>query len=201
MGYPNFSIAPSTIISLAICLASSLSLRALKSFIASKIMGFQSNFQADMSRYKEYFRSEMWTDADGLHDAGILTLARGFFPAKARAIEGNCLALTLLNSHFDGAFGPSSLDQDRPFCPIPKSSQAKPEKDLRYFKKMYDSSADLKRLAESPVFATEDKAAALTAVAKKAKLSALTQQFIGTVAGNRRAADRNGCAPPRKPNR
>jgi len=84
-----------------------------------------------MSRYeeyfrseKEYFRSEMWTDADGLHDAGILTLARGFFPAKARAIEGNCLALTLLNSHFDGAFGPSSLDQDRPFCPIPKSSRA-----------------------------------------------------------------------------
>ena len=66
------------------------------------------------------------------------------------------------------------------------------EKDLKSFKKMWDSSIELKRLAESPVFATEDKVAALTAVAKKAKLSALTQQFIGTVAGNRRAADLPG---------
>ena len=66
------------------------------------------------------------------------------------------------------------------------------EKDLKSFKKIYDSSADLKRLAQSPVFGTEDKAAALMAVAKKAKLSALTQQFIGTVAGNRRAADLPG---------
>lgn len=66
------------------------------------------------------------------------------------------------------------------------------EKDLKSFKKIYESSADLKRLAESPVFATEDKAAALTAIAKKAKLSALTTQFIGTVAGNRRAAELPG---------
>ena len=66
------------------------------------------------------------------------------------------------------------------------------EKDLKSFKKMYESSAELKRLAESPVFATEDKVSALTAVAKKAKLSALTQQFIGTVAGNRRATDLPG---------
>ena len=66
------------------------------------------------------------------------------------------------------------------------------EKDLKSFKKMYESSVELKRLAESPVFATEDKVAALTAVAKKAKLSTLTQQFIGTVAGNRRAADLPG---------
>jgi len=57
---------------------------------------------------------------------------------------------------------------------------------------MYDSSADLKSLANSPIIAAEDKAAGLTAVAKKAKLSPLTQQFIGTVAGNRRAADLPG---------
>ena len=63
------------------------------------------------------------------------------------------------------------------------------EKDLKSFKKMWDSSIELKRLAQSPVFATEDKVTALAAVAKKAKLSLLTQQFIGTVAGNRRAAD------------
>ena len=66
------------------------------------------------------------------------------------------------------------------------------EKDLKSFKKMYEASADLQRLAESPVFALDDKAAALTAVAKKAQLSVLTQQFIGTVAGNRRAADLPG---------
>jgi len=57
---------------------------------------------------------------------------------------------------------------------------------------MYDSSAELKRLANSPVITTEDKVAALRAIAKKAKLSVLTQQFIGTVAGNRRAADLPG---------
>ena len=66
------------------------------------------------------------------------------------------------------------------------------EKDLKSFKKMYDSSAELKRMAESPVFATEDKVKSLMAVAKKAKLSPLTQQFIGTVAGNRRAGDLPG---------
>jgi len=37
------------------------------------------------------------------------------------------------------------------------------------------------------VFSTEDKAASLTAIAKKAKLKALSSQFIGTVAGNGRA--------------
>ncbi|WP_427451473.1 F0F1 ATP synthase subunit delta [Litorimonas sp. WD9-15] len=66
------------------------------------------------------------------------------------------------------------------------------EKDLKSFKAIYESSADLKHLAESPVFATEDKVAALTAVAKKAKLSVLTTQFIGTVAGNRRADELPG---------
>jgi len=66
------------------------------------------------------------------------------------------------------------------------------EKDLKSFNNMYNSSADLKHLAESPVFATEDKVAALTAVAKKAKLSPLTTQFIGTVAGNRRAEELPG---------
>ena len=66
------------------------------------------------------------------------------------------------------------------------------EKDLKSFKKMYESSMDLKRLAESAVFGAQDQAAALVAVCKKAKLSTLTQQFIGTVAGNQRAADLPG---------
>ena len=66
------------------------------------------------------------------------------------------------------------------------------EKDIKSFKSMYDSSGDLQALAESPVFSTEDKVAAISAVTKKAKLSPLTQQFIGTVVGNRRAADLPG---------
>ena len=66
------------------------------------------------------------------------------------------------------------------------------EKDLKSFKGMYENSTDLQRLANSPAFATEDKVKALTALAKKAKLSGLTTQFIGTVAGNRRAGELPG---------
>lgn len=63
------------------------------------------------------------------------------------------------------------------------------EKDLNSFKKIYASSPELQRLATSPVFAIDDKVNGLTAIAKKAKLSELTTQFIGTVAGNRRAGE------------
>jgi F-type H+-transporting ATPase subunit delta len=66
------------------------------------------------------------------------------------------------------------------------------EKDLKSFNKMLASSQDLQRLVASPAFGVEDKVKALTAVAKKAKLSALTTQFIGTVAGNNRAGELKG---------
>lgn len=68
-------------------------------------------------------------------------------------------------------------------------SLARVEKDLKSFRKALDSSADLQRLLDSPVFETKEKINALTAIAKKLKLSALTTQFIGTVAGNDRARD------------
>jgi F-type H+-transporting ATPase subunit delta len=61
------------------------------------------------------------------------------------------------------------------------------EKDMKTLKGLLAKSADLQAMLNSPVFATEDKVAALTAVAKKAKLKALTTQFVGTVAENRRA--------------
>ena len=64
------------------------------------------------------------------------------------------------------------------------------EKDLKAVKKMFASSEDLRRLASSPVFATEDKVKAMAAVAKKAKLGKLATQFIGLVTTNRRAAER-----------
>ena len=63
------------------------------------------------------------------------------------------------------------------------------EKDLKSVKKMFAGNEDLRRLASSPVFATEDKVSALLAVAKKAKLGKLATQFIGLVATNRRAEE------------
>ena len=61
------------------------------------------------------------------------------------------------------------------------------EKDVKTLKGLFAKSDDLNRMASSPIVALEDKVAALTAVAKKAKISKLSTQFIGTVAKNRRA--------------
>ena len=61
------------------------------------------------------------------------------------------------------------------------------EKDLKSIKKMFTDSADLRALVTNPVFATEDKVSALTAVMKKAGVSKLVIQFVGLVAQNRRA--------------
>lgn len=66
-------------------------------------------------------------------------------------------------------------------------SLKKVEKDVKTLKALFAKSADLTQMASSPVVALDDKVAALTAVAKKAKVSPLTTQFIGTVAKNRRA--------------
>lgn len=63
------------------------------------------------------------------------------------------------------------------------------EKDVKKLTSMFSDSDVLSKMASNPVYATEDKAAALTAVAEKAKVSKLTTQFIGTVAQNRRAAE------------
>ena len=63
------------------------------------------------------------------------------------------------------------------------------EKDLKSIAQAFQDSDDLRRMADSPVFALEDKVAALTAIAKAAKTSSLTQQFLGVVAANRRAGD------------
>lgn len=61
------------------------------------------------------------------------------------------------------------------------------EKDVKSLRSLFDKNADLQRLISNPVFATDDKVAALVAVAKKAKVSKLMTQFVGTVAENRRA--------------
>ena len=63
------------------------------------------------------------------------------------------------------------------------------EKDVKSLTKMFKDSADLNALANNPVYANEDKVAALMAIATKAKIGKLTRQFVGTVAQNRRAGD------------
>lgn len=63
------------------------------------------------------------------------------------------------------------------------------EKDVKSLRKIFAQQPLVTQMANNPVYATEDKAAALVAIAKKAKISKLTTQFIGTVAQNRRAAD------------
>lgn len=66
-------------------------------------------------------------------------------------------------------------------------SLKKVEKDLQTVKSLFVNNAELRRMAASPVYAFEDKVAAISAVAAKAKLGKLVSQFIGTVAENRRA--------------
>jgi len=63
------------------------------------------------------------------------------------------------------------------------------EKDVKTLKSLFSKSDNLAHMASSPVIAVEDKVAALTAISKKAKVSKLTTQFIGTVTQNRRASE------------
>ncbi|MGB3456443.1 MAG: F0F1 ATP synthase subunit delta [Litorimonas sp.] len=63
------------------------------------------------------------------------------------------------------------------------------EKDLAVLRAAFEDSAELRLMAASALISAEDKINALDAIAKKAKLSPLTQQFIGTVAANRRSAE------------
>ncbi|WP_298911898.1 F0F1 ATP synthase subunit delta [uncultured Algimonas sp.] len=68
-------------------------------------------------------------------------------------------------------------------------SLSRVQRDLAFVGQAFKDSDDLCRLVDSPVFATEDKVSALTAIAEKVGVSPLTQQFVGTVAANRRSAD------------
>jgi len=68
-------------------------------------------------------------------------------------------------------------------------SLKKVETDLKKLGGLFGKSEDLRRMAASPVFSNEDKISALTALAKKEKIGTLVTQFIGTVAGNRRASE------------
>jgi len=63
------------------------------------------------------------------------------------------------------------------------------EKDVKALRAIFSGNAELQRVMNSPVFATQDKITALIDVAKKAKASKLMTQFIGTATENRRSED------------
>lgn len=58
--------------------------------------------------------------------------------------------------------------------------------DLRALRGMLRESADLRRLIRSPVLSREEKGKAIAAIAQPARLSALTRNFLGLLAQNRR---------------
>lgn len=60
------------------------------------------------------------------------------------------------------------------------------EADLKSFKSMLDGSADLKHLVLSPVFSSDQQQDAIEAIAKKAKFSGITANFLALIARNRR---------------
>ncbi len=58
--------------------------------------------------------------------------------------------------------------------------------DLRELRAMLHESGDLARLLRSPVLSREEQGTAIAALAERAGLSALTRDFLGVVARNRR---------------
>jgi len=64
--------------------------------------------------------------------------------------------------------------------------------DLADLNTMLSESEDLSRLILSPVIAREEQGRAMTAVMEKAKISDLTNRFIGVVAQNRRLFELGG---------
>ena len=61
--------------------------------------------------------------------------------------------------------------------------------DLRSLRLAWGESADLRRLASSPVIAAEDQGKGLAAIADKAKFHVTTKRFLGLLAQNGRVRD------------
>lgn len=62
----------------------------------------------------------------------------------------------------------------------------KVEEDLERFESLLQSSDDLRRLIESPVFSADDQLKAVSAIADRAQITGLTGNFLRVVAKNRR---------------
>lgn len=66
------------------------------------------------------------------------------------------------------------------------------EKNLKSLRTMLAGNAGLTSLIQDPIYATEDKVASLTTIAKKAGFHKLVVQFVGLVAQNRRSEELPG---------
>jgi len=64
--------------------------------------------------------------------------------------------------------------------------------DLKSLRAAWVESADLRRLATSPVMKAEDQQTGLTAIADKARFNGVTRNFLGLLAQNGRARDLPG---------
>jgi F-type H+-transporting ATPase subunit delta len=64
--------------------------------------------------------------------------------------------------------------------------------DLKSLRAAWGESADLRRLATSPLMAAEDQQKGLVAIADKAKFNGVTRNFLGLLAQTGRARDRTG---------
>lgn len=64
--------------------------------------------------------------------------------------------------------------------------------DLKSLRAAWSESADLRRLATSPVITAEDQGKGLTAIADKAKFNGVTKNFLGLLAQNHRSRDLPG---------
>lgn len=60
------------------------------------------------------------------------------------------------------------------------------EADLKAFSGLLEGNSDLRRLVRSPVFSAEDQQRAVVAIAKRAKISGITANFLALIAQNRR---------------
>ncbi|MEM6500198.1 MAG: F0F1 ATP synthase subunit delta, partial [Pseudomonadota bacterium] len=60
------------------------------------------------------------------------------------------------------------------------------ETDFGILRKSISSSTDFRDLLKSPVYTAEEKGAAVSAIAEKANISALTKNFLAVLAANRR---------------
>lgn len=64
--------------------------------------------------------------------------------------------------------------------------------DLKSLRAAWSDSADLRRLATSPVIAAEDQQRGLVAIADKARFNGVTKNFLGLLGQNHRARDLPG---------
>ena len=67
---------------------------------------------SDFVKFGMAFGAGLISARDGLHHGENLTLACGFFPAMARAIEGKIITFSYINPVFDAAFCASATAQD-----------------------------------------------------------------------------------------